>query len=74
MESGTQPAKYNSNSSSSMSEKFVQTDKAGEAMAAAVVLFAYGFIVGRVVDGSRSLEFGGVEGAFQEDGKAPSSE
>lgn len=57
MLSGTHEARYRSNSSSSMSEKSLRTDRAGEAMD------PYAFMFGRVH--SSKSQFSGVEGSFQ---------
>lgn len=60
LESGTHEARYRSSSSSSMSEKLVRMDSAGEAM----VMLPQVFMAGSV-DGSRRLQEGFVEGSFQ---------
>jgi hypothetical protein len=71
LESGTHEARYCSNSSSSMSEKLLRMDSAGEAMfmllmlmLMLVLMFPWLVMVGSV-HGSRSLQCGFVEGSFQ---------
>lgn len=73
-ESGTHEARYSSSSSSSMSEKLLRMERAGEAMLVFTLtlvfrfkfmfVFAWVFMAGSV-HGSRSLQCGFVEGSFQ---------